>query len=459
MVDLNVRLEDGGEAPFAELLSEALQPFVPGQAPGTPAYNPAWYALTDIYLDPVSGSDANSGQVGDPVKTMAEVNRRYGSSSPQLVYGQSLTVHQLSAQTPGVDAFFFDPRLSGASKFVWDALTSAPPVGIAFSPTTVTAKVQTAAGNDLKITGALPGAMASNQLIHNITRDSWAVVEKVAAGTATICQPLTAASLLTPAQIPTFVEDNGWVHTNSFQLYTPQALNWRNPRPSGGDTDATYTDGTAWIKGVHITDAFGPGGSDWAVSSTGLTLVFALSLIEPFLLTDGNATIALGFASCAILGGGYLFNNCTMAGGYCPSTIETSQSFIVNDAIVDTIIAQAFGLTLFAAAHVVTSMTCGDGATCVLIPGAATILWGGCTVNVEGGGVFQNNTADTFANRLKVTALQLDGIAAGSSFNAAAVGNPFTAGINITSANLDTGGGAGNPGLQNPRTGSRYAST
>jgi hypothetical protein len=34
---------------------------------------------------------------------------------------------------------------------------------------------------------------------------------------------------------------------------------------------------------------------------------------------------------------------------------------------------------------------------------------------------------------------------------------PFTGGITITSTNLDTGGGAGSPGPQNPRTGSRYA--
>ena len=75
------------------------------------------------------------------------------------------------------------------------------------------------------------------------------------------------------------------------------------------------------------------------------------------------------------------------------------------------------------------------------------------------GGNLQNETGSSFATTLLVGALKLDGATTGSSFNSAAVNNPFTAAIALTSANIDTGGGAGNPGLQNPRTGSRYCST
>ena len=60
---------------------------------------------------------------------------------------------------------------------------------------------------------------------------------------------------------------------------------------------------------------------------------------------------------------------------------------------------------------------------------------------------------------VSVAALQLDGATTGYSFTTGAVGNPFTGSITLTTANIITGGGAGDPGLQNPRTGSRYAST
>src|SRR5208282_3180830 len=71
---------------------------VVNQAPGTPAYNPNWYAAGNIYLDPVSGNDSNDGlSSGTAIKTAAEMIRRFGSTSPYL--NASLTINQLSTQT------------------------------------------------------------------------------------------------------------------------------------------------------------------------------------------------------------------------------------------------------------------------------------------------------------------------------------------------------------------------
>ena len=101
-----------------------------------------------------------------------------------------------------------------------------------------------------------------------------------------------------------------------------------------------------------------------------------------------------------------------------------------------------------------------EGGLLSLTPIASSnTLWGIGTLNVSQGGALENVTGSGFAVILLQSAIQLDGASTGSSFNAAAVGNPFTAGIALTPGNIDTGGGAGNPGLQNPRTGSRYAST
>src|SRR5271155_1444494 len=67
-----------------------------GAAPGTAAYNPSWYALTNIYWDPAGtsgGNDTNSGEEGAPVLTWAEIIRRYGSFTPIMPYGQTTIVH------------------------------------------------------------------------------------------------------------------------------------------------------------------------------------------------------------------------------------------------------------------------------------------------------------------------------------------------------------------------------
>ena len=155
-----------------------------GPAPGTAAYNPSWYAVTNIYLDPVGGSDTNAGTSSSfPVKTMSEVIRRYGTSSPLISDGQHLTIHQLSSQQDN-DVFAFNPIFQGDNVFLWDGLTSATPVDAPFSPTTVTPQVQSAVGNQLELIGNLPADIEINLIIQNTSKNSFAIVISVVGGTA-----------------------------------------------------------------------------------------------------------------------------------------------------------------------------------------------------------------------------------------------------------------------------------
>ena len=430
-------------------------------APGTPAYDPVWYALTDVYLDPVSGSDSNSGaSSGEALQTMAQVVQRYGSSSPQMPYGQSLTIHQLSAQTAGVDAFYFNPKMSGGGSFSWVGSLTA--VGAPFSPASISAKSQTSGGSQLKLNGSLPAGAAVGQVVEDTTRTSFGLVLAIAGGDATVAQPLTISTATVPASI---AEDNGWVDTDSFQLYAPLLCNWKNPAPQGGDTNAGQTDGFAAISGVQFADASGTAAkSQWTVRPVAIQTTIFNCLIDPNAMLDGTDVEAgnyngLQLANCrlhthqdmsmTILGGvslGFAVNvgaalwdcDTSLAGGaYCSGAGSVIGSAQVN------------GHTLQIAAQVFYEQAYGPN----------SIIWGSGTVNVTTGGNLQNETGSSFATTLLVGALQLDGATTGSSFNRAAVNNPFTAAIALTSANIDTGGGAGNPGLQNPRTGSRYCLT
>jgi hypothetical protein len=164
----------------------------------------------------VSGNDANvggsSGAQVAAVKTMAEVVRRYGSDRPQIPSSQSLKLHFLSSQTLNVDAFNFDPRISGAGNFVPTGGTTGTgtKVGNTFSPTGVTAKAQTTAGAPLQLTfGSLPAGIAVGQIIQNVTLGSFATVYSIVATTVSVTQPLTGATLTTVTPFPVFDPDVG----------------------------------------------------------------------------------------------------------------------------------------------------------------------------------------------------------------------------------------------------------
>jgi hypothetical protein len=415
-------------------------------APGTPAYNPTWYALSQIFVDPANGLDSNSGSsAGQSVKTMTEVVRRYGSSSPLLVYGQSLTIHQLSAQPPNVDAFEFNPVSSGVGAFFWIATPSL--LGATFSPASVTAKVQTAGGNDL-ILNTVPAYVVAGSLVHNVTRDSWAFVASVAGGNATMAQPVPTTGLQTLG----YTEDNGWAHTDTYAAFACLGCNWLNPQPANGDSFASAPAlGYAWgvalpeLNGFSATVIAPIGGFFSFVNSS-----FACEVVGYTAYDFGS------FANCyfgdTLSTGGYTF------GGVMNGTLVAGTGVVLDGDLIATQGMQAIANCVLGAVHLEgTTLTNYQSTIEIADQGSGAIVWGGGLLNVRLGSAVQCPVG--FTNALKLATLQLDGVGTGSSFNAGAADNPYTAGITITSAHIDTGGGAGNPGLQNPRTGSRYAST
>ena len=135
----------------ANAASVANVALVYGEAPGTPAYNPAWYALanTGIYWDPQAGSDQNSGAAGSPLLTWGEAVRRFGGDSPTLGYGKNCIVNQLTTQPAGQDPPAFAPPLSGGGRCV--LLGTLAVVQAAFVAGVVTQPTIAAAGTLLTV--------------------------------------------------------------------------------------------------------------------------------------------------------------------------------------------------------------------------------------------------------------------------------------------------------------------
>ena len=406
-----------------------------GPAPGTAAYNPSWYAVTDIYLDPVGGSDTNAGTSSSfPVKTMSEVIRRYGSSSPQIPSGQNLTIHQLSAQTLNVDVFFFDPQSDGGT-LAWTGTQTA--VGSPFSPSSIMARVRGNPGNQLGLVfGSLPAGINVGLFLYNTTRHSQAIIDSIAGLTAFVSQPVTNAG----------VEDNGWANTDTYQLFTPVGTNWSNPRPSG--TNASLT-----ISNIEFL-----GGGNWTASPTGMQLIFLNCQFDPVTPTfDGSKGILQIPADRQIPTGITLINCQTGPGSfstqvYCfwtewiggtvQSFTTNSVAMYLNNSIVDGDAnfynVDFSGHSTIGALNILGLMQVVGGETVLggLYSGNH-FLWGAGDIDVNQGGKFLTSVAWTNVTTATIT---LEGFTtawtppATGTFTNNGVTQVNTAGVNGTNA-------------------------
>lgn len=413
-----------------------------GAAPGTPAYNPAWYALTDIYWDPQAGSDSNSGQIGMPLKTFAEIVRRYGSFEPVFNYGQSVTTHLLSSQSANVDPVFFVPRVSGGGSAVLTGFSGLV-LGASSSGTTVTAKVRGAPGNSLQTTTF--GGLATSNLVWNSTRNGYAYVASVP-GVANLAQPLAAARF-TATGTPTLDEDNSWTTGDTLQIVTPPTCNLKQWGAQGGDFTAGGAQGTANVQFITVADSSGSGASAFPATSFGAASVFQACRFLGRVVVSlmGGWQTPPYFMGCDV--GGIFFSNspCALWAGVARGGISSNAGIMVagGDVINLGNISPQIGWI-----EIVTGLQHNGLGNSTAIGGGIFVagpFWGagnytggpGSTLEISGAAV---------SNLLLAGTLKFGANTTGTSYAAGA----FTDGVNITPANIDS-----NVGLQDPRTGAR----
>lgn len=415
-------------------------------APGTLAYNPAWFALTDVYLDPQAGSDSNTGQVGQPVQTFAEIVRRYGSVEPQAGYAQHVSVHLLSNQAPGQDPIFFAPKVSGGGWF--KLLGTLVPTGSPFSPSTVTAKNK-AAGQRLVLNG-VPGGIAQKTLIQNTTSAlaGWAFVDAIAGGNATMSQPIANSTIQTVG-VPTLVEDNGWSSTDTYQAYTLPQVNLKSWRPRGGDESSSSIAGGGWVQNVEILDSSGTGASEFPLTCDAAVTVLSNCLIDTrvdMVAIQGRSQ-ACYLVNCYVVGLlAAILGTPKVLGGVLVGGLQSlpAQLNIDGDTNVHGTCNFLGPSAFLGSVYFDGSINIFDG--CAFF--VSTSLWGTASISVGASSAYCNSSGTTFAASLLTTgALKLGTSTTGTKYAAGV----WTDGIAISAANLDTNGG-----LQNPRTGARF---
>ena len=397
-----------------------------GPAPGTPAYNQAWYAATAIFWDPAGtagGSDKNSGTViGSPVLTFAEIVRRYGSSSPILNYGQNVTITLLSSQPANTDPVSFTPKVSGGTRVT--LLGTLAVVVAAFAGGAVTAKVQ-ATGTRLQI-ATMPAAAAVNQLVFNSTRGSYAFIDKMVGATATVTQPLAQAFVTVPGTFPT--EDNTWTTGDTLVISQCPAVNLKRWAPSGGDVTAGGAQSGGLVQFCNIVDPSGTGATQYPhICDAGVNILAACQigtgLTVTQLASSNGALCGAGVFGCEVAGQFEWYGNDgrgIFLGGFAGGAFGGSGRivgnglFVTADAYLHGSITIRAGWTDFSNVFADGSISINAGG--VLINSNAGILWGAASLVVGPACTYFNFTGTTFAATLLLTGtLQLGLLTTGTT--------------------------------------------
>ena len=428
-----------------------------GAAPGTPPYNPVWFGLTDIYWDPGNSStlasDSNDGQsTTTPILTWAELVRRYGSSSPTMNYAQTTTVHLMSVQPAGQDPAFLHPHMSGGADYLMDGNLGMTNPGAAFTIGVgdlsggfgFAGATPTAGGTQMVLAG-VPAYVTQGCLLENTTRGSYAFVDSVSAGNASLTQPQTKTSLTTFAGgFPLPVVDNDWASGDSVTVWTLPSVNVKSWASFGsGDANSGTPSGMVLLR---LTIGGGVGMHGW-------TSVHAWSCVQ---LTAG-ATLGPSSGSGYIMGCLMLgaidasVGTVTMFGGSCRgastwvigNSVGNSASNWNNNACLHGTVTVAGNLSVGPSFH--------DGSIIVAEQSSVrqlATLFGSFALTVTSGATWLNQTGSTYALTLLTSgALKLGGATTGTSY----AGGVWTDGVTITTAHLDA-----NNGLQNPRSGARF---
>lgn len=428
---------------------------------------PSWLA-TDWYVDPVSGSDANTGaDSGHPVKTvMGGIVLRWGQINPTLP--QTVTLHLMSSETVGQESIALAMLMvgNGPSLFILDGTLGMTTVA-SFTCGTVTAKVRGNPGTLLQV-ASMPGAAAQGMLIQNTTHASYAFIDSMSGSTGTITQPLSAPELITPTWIPQPTEVDTWTAGDSCVLYTLPMLNLKMLNPTGpdGSTAAGGTFSTFWVQNIWVPDASGtPSFSTFFAQPNAMGMVFSNVRMDMWLMFQGaNQYIDAVAQNTWLNGCGQLQFAGAVGGALCTQSVS-SGTHLFDLASLDGDLIVHGGMyvkgstydimgTVYFDASITPQMAIIHGGDVQLEPSGGlasttTALWGPGTMNLESpGSSISNESGTLWANILMMGGYSIDGVTTATSYSAGV----WTDGRAITPANLDTYNG-----LQNPRTGARFS--
>lgn len=413
--------------------------------------NPTWLQ-PDWYVSWSTGNDANDGTTpATAVKTvMGGIVIPWGTSSPTLP--QNTTIHMLDSQPLGAENIDLSPTMGGTFYFAIVGTLIAIGTPTVFGTGSVTSKNRST-GQALAVSG-LSTSYTPGRLVKNQTHPSSAWVRKNVSGTVTFSQPLTTVG---PGD-PVFTagsEVDTWADSDTVQLYDVPTINLTSCVILGGAVNSGLTASALWIQDLHVLDASGGNDTSCFAPSCDQTYT-ALSevWVDPYLLLGGNPSFCNAF-NCYMNGGGEMQLTAVVNGGVFTSN-NTGFLFdlgcsLDQDVAVDGFV-EAGDRTSLGLVEISSTGEVFVAGSAYLAPlTSSSIVWGAGALNPGNGGHLHLVSGTFAAVLLGPLVLRLDNTATTGTSYASGV---WTDGITLTPANLDT-----NAGLQNPRTGSKFALT
>jgi hypothetical protein len=367
-----------------------------------------------------------------------------------MPYGQNLTIHLLSGQTLGVDANCgFFPRMSGGG---YAALvgTLAQVCTIPVNTATVTAQVRGGPGTRWQVSSMCGGA-AAKMWLQDVTQNTWADIDSIGGGVATVSQPLSN-SLLTTIGIPA-VAESSMATNDAFAVWSQPLVNLKGFQAESGDVSSGGQVGATWIQDIRIADSSGAGTSEFPLIADGLTVLSRVRLDTRLNASSLHGRGLSMYVLGSDLGQGVLLlgGEPAIYGGVARSTVSSINGVptLAGDVAVHGTMSFYAGVPIFGTSSDQTG-TYSDSN--IIVEESATLrlnapLWGTVSIALAPNAWVRSNSL-AFNNTLLTNgALQLVGPLGVTTTGTSYAAGVWTDGINLTVANL-----VANGGLQNPVT-------
>jgi hypothetical protein len=451
-------------------------PLMASTSPNAATCGPAC-TVGNWYIDPQNtstcASDGNSctsatcsGSGIGPCVTFSQIVTRLGSTQPVYPAGQNVVFNWLSAQVAYADAgastddVFFAPQGSAGSLFEascqlgWTTIATTTLGVISGGVGFVDAGI--AAGQTpltwAAATTAVP-ALAVGQLVLNSARTSYASVAKITAGSATLTQPQTVASLSTVVLDPVGVADNDWATGDPLTIYSLPQINLKRWSPYGGDVVAT-SGVSGWVFGCTIADP-GAGASAYFAANQSTNSVYSCDYVLPRFhsssvggRSDQVFVMNTVFSTAGVSdgGGAMLFYGGAGVSGW---TFQGGESQMFNNPLMLGSVSLLAGGYLTGGVYSSAQWT-GNGLSYYQL---GNYFWGTGGIAADFGAMVQVTGSNTFTSSyLSSGTMNLDSTTTGCGFDGGVTPATYTCGITVNPANIDS-----SRGLIRPGTGSRFS--
>lgn len=260
-------------------------------------------AQTAWFIDPAAGNDESSGAtLGSPLKTKAELFRRWGYTwSPELV-GINVVITYLSADLPGTsDEGFFSPYFSHGATLLHTAPLPAP----SFTGTLLAVTPKSRAANQALQTTftTTSGAMALRLLLVNATRgNSRAFAQRNTAGaTWQLSQPMAPYPPGTTG-LPANTEVDTWANGDAITGYALVPISLGRQAGIAAALQPGVAGYTHVVYNLNVLDPAGLGAfTEYEVDGNSFPL--CVECVIDRIANNQNVSVLRGqFSNCALAG-------------------------------------------------------------------------------------------------------------------------------------------------------------